>query len=298
MSEENGSIESSEEILDGSEEQSQEPQEQAAPIAEQRKMLKKLKLKFNGREVEEELPFEIDEAHAEYMTRQLQMAKLSQHKSQEFSQFEKEVASFIHELRTNPKKALSNPAIGLDIKQFAAQILEDEIAQAQKSPEQIEREKLEAELQALKEEREKEKEELQRAELERLTEREFERYDNLMSSALESSSLPKSPYVVKKMTEYMIQAVENGIDVEPKDVIPLIQEEMQSDVRDLLRALPADVVEKLLGDEIITSLRKSRVAAAKKAPVPVKSGIKDVGRQPEKKEAPAKQTTIRDFFGV
>lgn len=297
-----GAIESSS-LQEGAEQGSEEGQEeQIAPPQEQKaqekKLLKKLKLKFNGREVEEDLPFEIGEEHVEYMTRQLQMARLSQHKSQELSEFEREVGSFLQQLKSNPRKALSNPAIGIDIKQLAAEILEDEIKQASKTPEQIEKEALESELQSLKEEREREKEEMQRQELERLTEREFERYDNLMSSALESSNLPKSPYVVKKMTEYMITAVENGMDVEPADVIPKIQEEMQGDIQELLRALPPEVVEKLLGDEIINSLRKNRVAASKKPPAPIRSSIPDVGRQTEKKPAAVEKKTIRDFFGV
>lgn len=301
MSDEVNDSSESAELQESSEQESQEGQEQqveANPTAQEKKLLKKLKLKFNGREVEEDLPFEIPEEHAEYMTRQLQMARLSQHKSQEFSQLEREVGAFLQELKANPRKALANPSIGIDVKKLAAEILEDEIAQSQKTPEQIEKESLEAELQALKSEREKEKEELQRQELERLTEREFERYDNLMSSALETSNLPKSPYVVKKMTEYMIQAVENNIDIEPKDVIPLIQEEMHGDVRELLRALPPEMVEKLLGEEIITSLRKNRVAASKKPPVPVKSSLKDVGQRTEKKPVVEQPKTIKDFFGI
>lgn len=301
MSDEVNDSSESAELQESSEQESQEGQEQQVevkPTAQEKKLLKKLKLKFNGREVEEDLPFEIPEEHAEYMTRQLQMARLSQHKSQEFSQLEREVGAFLQELKANPRKALANPSIGIDVKKLAAEILEDEIAQSQKTPEQIEKEALEAELQALKSEREKEKEELQRQELERLTEREFERYDNLMSTALETSNLPKSPYVVKKMTEYMIQAVENNIDIEPKDVIPLIQEEMHGDVRELLRALPPEMVEKLLGEEIITSLRKNRVAASKKPPVPVKSSLKDVGQRAEKKPAAEPPKTIKDFFGI
>jgi hypothetical protein len=289
--------ESSEIVEEGQEQESQE--NIVEEIKEQKKMLKKLKLKFNGKEVDEDLPFEIPEEHAEYMTRQLQMARLSQHKSQELGQFEREVSAFLQDLKTNPRKALSNPAIGIDVKQLAAEILEEEIKQSQKTPEQIEREKLEQELQALKSEREKEKQELEARELERLTEAEFERYDNLMSQALETSNLPKSPYTVKKMTEYMIQAVENGIDISPADVIPLIQKEMESDVRDLMRALPPEMVEQLLGQEIISSLRKNRVTAAKKPPVPVKSAAKDVGNKTVQKQAEvAQKKTIKDFFGI
>lgn len=273
--------------------------EEEAPIAIAPKMLKKLKLKFNGREIEEDLPFEIEEKHADWMTKQRQMAMLGQHKSQEYNQLEREVGAFIEQLR-NPatrRKALSNPAIGMDIKEFAAQVLQEEIEESQKSPEQIREEELTRQLEELRAERETEKEAASRQELERLTDREFERYDNLMSSALESSDLPKSPYVVKKMTEYMIEAVENGMDIEPKHILPLIRNEMLGDVQEMLRSMPPEMVEQILGNDIISALRKNRVAASKKPPIPVKSGLRDVGIKTEKKAAPAKKETFKDFFG-
>ena len=272
---------------------------EAQPEVIQKKKIKQIKGKYNGKDFVEDLPFEIDEDQAEYFQRQLQMARMGQHKAQELSQFEREVGAFLQELKTNPRKALSNPAVGIDIKQLAAEILEEEIMEAQKSPEQIEKEKLERRLKELEDEREQERQAAQQAELERLTEREFERYDNLMSSALEGSDLPKSPYVVKKMTEYMIQAVENGIDVEPKDVIPLIRNEMLGDVQELLRSMPPEMVEQLLGNDIITALRKQRVAAAKKPPVPVKSAIKDVAKEKASEpKQPEKKMTIKDFMGI
>lgn len=289
----------SEEII--SDENLDEGQEaiEAAPEVIQKKKIKQIKGKYNGKEFVEDLPFEIDEDQAEYFQRQLQMARMGQHKAQELSQFEREVGAFLQELKTNPRKALANPAVGIDIKQLAAEILEEEIMEAQKSPEQIEKEKLERRLKELEDEREEERQAAQQAELERLTEREFERYDNLMSSALETSDLPKSPYVVKKMTEYMIQAVENGIDVEPKDVIPLIRNEMLGDVQELLRSMPPEMVEQLLGNDIITALRKQRVAAAKKPPVPVKSAIKDVAKKTSSEpKQPEKKMTIKDFMGI
>lgn len=289
----------SEEVIseEGLGEESLELQEEI-PVEVPKKKIKQIKGKFNGKEFVEDLPFEIDEEHAEYFQRQLQMARMGQYKAQELSSFEKEVGAFLQELKTNPRKALQNPAIGIDIKQLAAEILEEEIREAQKSPEQIEKERLEARLKELEEERERERQEMSQRELERLTEREFERYDNLMSSALESSDLPKSPYVVKKMIEYMIRAVENDIDVEPKDVIPLIRNEMLGDVQELLRGMPAEMVEQLLGNDIITALRKQRLAAAKKPPVPVKSAIKDVAKKSEVKDEPIKKMSIKDFLGV
>jgi len=193
MSENNESnVESSEE---NSEALGEEGSVEVAPTPAEVKKYRQLKLKFNGRETTEDLPFDVDEAQLEWMTRQRQMAMLSQSKSNELSNFEREVGAFLQELKTNPRKALSNPAVGIDIKQLAAEILQEEIEQSQKTPEEIRAEAAERRLQELTEEREKEREDMSVKELERLTEREFERYDNLMSNALETSDLPKSPYI-------------------------------------------------------------------------------------------------------
>jgi hypothetical protein len=278
------------------EEGSEQVEEQQLTPAQVKK-IKKLKLKFNGKEIEEDLPFEIDEAHQDWYVKQRQKAMLADHKSREYAQLEQEVGAFIQELRKNPRKALQNPAIGLDVKELAASILQEEIERSQKTPEQIRAEEAEARLQELMEERENEKKELEQKQLEMLTEREYERYDNLMSSALESSDLPKSPYVVKKMTEYMIMAVENGIDVDPKDVIPLIRDEIHSDVQQMFGSMPAEIIEQIIGKETLGKLKSRRVAAAK-PPVPVKSAAKDVGVKTESKKEAAKKQTMRDFFGV
>lgn len=292
---------SEEEIsLEEGEEGLETEQAQTQPLtAQQKKMIRQVRGKYNGKEFVEDLPFEVPEEHAEYIQRQLQMARMGQHKAQELSQYDREVMAFMQELQRNPKKALANPNIGVDLKKLAAEILEEEIIQSQKSPEQIEREKLQAELQALKEEREREKETLSKQELERLTEREFERFDNLISNVFETTNLPKTPYVLKKMTEHMIVAVENGINIDPKDVVPLIQNEMLGDIKESLSSMSPEQIEEFLGQEILDRLRKNRVAGAKKPPVPVKSSIKDIGASKSadskgKKEEPK---TMKDFFG-
>lgn len=286
------------EVDSGSEELSGDAPLEATPA--QKKKIKQLKLKFNGKEMVEDLPFEIDEDQQDWYIRQLQKGKLADHKSNEFSQLEKEVGAFIAQLR-DPKtarKALANPAIGLDIKELAASILQEEIERSQKSPEQLRAEEAEARLEELKSEREREKEEAQARELERLTEREFERYDNLMSSALESSDLPKSPYIVKKMTEYMIMAVENNIDIDPKDIVPIIRQEYHKDISEMFGGMPAEVIEQVLGKDTINKLKSHRKAKAQ-PPVPVRSAVSDVARKPTEERKPAeKKTTIKDFFGV
>lgn len=298
MSENNGAFDSApvESAEISNEESSEAIQEQLTPA--EIKKYKQLKLKFNGKETVEDLPFEVDEAQLNWMTTQRQKAMLADSKSREYAQLENEVGAFIQELRKNPKKALQNPAIGLDIKELAASILQEEIERSQKTPEQIRAEEAEMRLQELMEERENEKKDSEARELERLTEREYERYDNLMSSAIESSDLPKSPYVVKKLTEYMMMAVEHGIDVDPKDVIPLIRQEIHSDISQMFGSMPAELIEQMIGKDTLGKLKNHRKASAGKPPVPVKASVKDVAQKTEAKKEAVKKQTVRDFFGV
>lgn len=296
----NSSATASEEISNSEVDSGEESEELAPPTPAEIKKIKKLKLKFNGKDIEEDLPFEIDEAHQDWYVKQRQKAMLADHKSREYSQLENEVGAFIQQLRDpkTAKKALMNPAIGMDIKQLAAEILQEEIERSQKSPEQLRAEEAEARLQELMEERDREKKDSETRELERLTEREYERYDNLMSSAIESSDLPKSPYVVKKLTEYMIMAVENGIDIDPKDVIPMIRDEIHSDIQQMFGAMPAELIEQIMGKDTLGKLKNHRKASVNKPPVPVRAAVKDVAQTKEEKKEANKKQTVRDFFGV
>lgn len=269
---------------------------------EAKKMLKSLKIKFNGREYDEELPFEIpdDESSIEYMRNTLQMKKLAQTKAQEASQMQKEVINFLSELRKNPAKVLSDPKYGVDIKKLAASVIEDEIENAKKSPEQVEKEKIEKELKELKSQVEKEKEENKTREFERLQQQEYERYDVLMTQALDKSDLPKSPYVVKKIADYMLLGLQQNMDITPEDVLPLVREEMSVDLKEMFAAMPEEIVEQLIGTDTIDRIRKKRLQKAKVAPKPLNKSITDAGV--EKKETKdsknAKKVNMKDFFGI
>lgn len=279
--------------VEGSEsEESSEPvvEAKAAPVSSK----KKLKLKFDGKE--EDLEF--DPNDDDYLTKQFQLAKMGHKSAQELSTIRKQVDEFITELKKNPRKVLSDPNIGIDIKQLAAQVIEEEIENSRKSPEQIEFERTQAELKALKEEREKEKAEFNKKELERIQNQEYERYDMLMTQALEKSELPKSPYIIKKMADYMLLGLENNVDVNPMDIIPLVRDEMQNDLKEMFAVMPDEVIEALVGKDVINRIRKKNLAKAKaQPPVSSKSGIKDVGAKTSKEEDNVKKTDMKTFFG-
>ena len=276
-----------------------DPNATKAQKVEAKKMLKSLQLKIDGKNYTENLPFEIEdtEANRDYMTRQLQMGKMGQSRAQEKAVLEKQVREFITQLRTNPEKVLSDPNIGVDIKKFAAKVIEQEIENSKKSPHQLETEKLQAELQAVKESKDREMKDMQEREFSRLQSQEYERYDLLMTQALDTSDLPKTPYVVKKMADYMLLAINNGIDASPADVLPLVREEILGDLQSMFQIMPENVIEKMIGKETVNKLRKKAMATSRQTgKLPGK--INDVGSAPKPKTEVAKpKIPYAKFFG-
>lgn len=269
---------------------------------EAKKMIKELKIKFNGKEYTEQLPFEIEDSpeSVDYMKKHLQMSRLSQTSSQERAQLEKDVRNFIDELRKNPKKMLSDPNIGIDIKELAKQVIEEEIENSRKSPEQLEREKLESELKALKDEREKEKKDHLEREKIRLEAEAIERYDVLVSQALEKSTLPKTPYVVKKMATLLELGLKEGLDVTPEDVIPLVEEEIRGDIKDMFATMPDEAFEAFVGKDRFNSIRKKNIAKAKQASQATQSlKVQDTAQKKADKEDDKKdeKVSMKQFFG-
>ena len=262
------------------------------------KRIKELKLKVHGQEFTEELPFELDDnpEAVEYLTKQLQLSKAAQRAMQEKSTFEKQVGQFFQDMKSNTRAKLLE--LGIDPKEFAASVIEEEIKKAQMSPEQLKQMELEQELARLKEEARMKEEEFNQRELERVRAVEFEKIDAQMTQALDRSDLPRKPYVVRKMAEYMLIGANNGIDLTAEDVLPLVREELLGDLQEVINSLPEDKAEEFIGKEVLTRFRKKNLAKAKQTPASVKSTIKDVGGN-NKPQAPKSGDKVdyKKFFG-
>lgn len=283
------------ESIEGSQVEGQEAEAVEPPPAEI-KRLNKLKLKVNGQEMEEELPFDFNDSPeaVEYLTKQLQLSKAAQRAMQDKSTYEKQVAQFFQSLKGNTKQALQE--MGIDPKEFAASVIEEEIKKAQLSPEQRKQQELEDKIRELEKQREDEKEELTRKEMEQLQKMEFERIESQMSSAIEKSDLPKEPYIIRRIAEYMLIGAKNRIDLTPDDVIPLVREELLRDMNKIINSLPEDKAEEFIGKEVLNRFRKKNLAKAKQTGATVKAGIKDVGTKPAASNQPEQKVNYKEFF--
>jgi hypothetical protein len=276
---------------------------QSAKI-EAKKTLKKLTLKVDGEEFEEELPFDLpdDPKALEYMKRELQLAKMGQKRAQHAAGLEKDIVQFFDELQKNPKKALSNPLFKerLDLKKLAVEIMEDEIENSKKSPEQLELEKNRAELQAIREEREQEKQQAAAREHERLTEQYSEEYDKQITQAFETNRIPKTQLALSTIANYMDIAIQNGKDISINDLIPIVREDLSNGFQNYLSALPDEELDQYIPKAIQDRLRKKGLAKAKQVSSnPALKGASkapSIGKQVEKKEV-VKPETMKKFFG-
>ncbi len=273
------------------------PASDAAKTDQQIKELKKkLKIQVDGDESEEEFDWNDDKKLKEMA----QLAKVAKKRMAEKAETDKNVQEFLTALREDPRSVLSDPRIGIDIKKFAAKIIEEEIENSAKSPEQLRAEELQKELEKLKKEKESESKKREEETFAKMEQDAFDKYDRELNQVLEANKIPKNPYYIKKMANYMTLAVQNGIDVSPAEIMPLIQQEITSEFQQLIGVLPLDAVEDFVGKDVIKQIRKKYIDKARNKGRPTSmADIKGVDVSSRHQE-PAKVTTekvySKDFF--
>ncbi len=279
------------------------PEAKAAETAkvEEKKRLKQVSYKANGKDYSEDLPFEIDdnpEAVA-YLTKQLSLAKGAQEALHESSNTKKQVKAFVEYLGKDTAKALTE--MGINVKDLAAAVIEEEIKNSQMTPEQKELEELRTQKKAMEEERQRLKEQ---SESEARTKEEqlaYEKISNEIAAAISTTHLPKEPATVKRVAEYMRIANQHGVEVTAKDVMPFVEQDLKEELKSILEKLDDDAFEDYVGKERMTRQRKKNIAKSKSAPTTpatAKANTVEVKSEPKKEDkGESKKQLSKDFFG-
>jgi hypothetical protein len=266
---------------------------------------KSYKLKVGGKDVD------VDESE---LLKRAQMGYSADEKWQEAAKMRKQMDGFIQLLQRDPAKALEQ--MGYDVDKMAEERIQQRIAEMQKSPEQIEREKLQRELKDMKDRDAAREEEYRKNETERIQNQYAIELENDISSALDNNSygFPKTPYVVKRIADTMILAVQRGMDttndltpqqrqrlknITAKDVLPIVESEIKQELNDMYSASPDEVFESLVGKQRLNQYRKSKIKNSAKKPESA-SQVKQTGSKELKKtqesQAPTKKLSSKDFF--
>lgn len=290
----------SEEELDASDAadlEAQEAETKKSAEAALKALKKKLKIKVDGQELEEEIDFNDDEG----LKKRLQKARAFDRAAQESSSLKKQMADLIDLITKDPVSLLQRA--GHNVDELAEKHIERMIEQAKKSPEQIEQEKMREELRLAKEEAERLKAEKETAELERLRDQEAKNIENEISQYLDStkSAFPKNnPWVLRNVAQYMIAAMNAGYnEVSVKDVMPLVENQFKSDLQEMFGTMPEEVMEQLIGKGNIDRLRKMRLKQRKVSTETAKQIAKPTGQEPKKEQNKGqKKKSYKDLFNI
>lgn len=269
------------------------PEEAAKVQEEQRKALgkKRVPLKVNGRDMEYEVDLDNDEELAKY----LQKAMAADEKFQEAASIRKQMQQFVQALKSDPLSILSHPELGINIKDLAERVINNELEDLQKSPEQKRLEQLERDLKDREDKLKTVEEQKREAELARLEEQAFQELDRDIDEALKTTSLPKSAYVMKRIADTLINANELGYtEISVKDIMPYVEQTMEQELQEMFGRMPEEVIERLMGQNL-DRVRRSKIAKAKKvAPSVQETAAATKGKSQE--EAPKQKVKFKDYF--
>ena len=265
----------------------------------QEQLLRSYKIKVNGKEFEEK----IDLNNEAEVIKRLQLAKAADAAFQEraatkkqLEQMDAEMNDFLNRLKSNPLEILKHPELGLNLEQVAEMILQSKIEEESKSPEQKELEEARKKLKEFEESQKQLQEAKQKAEMERLEQEASQYIQNEIVSAIDTGELPNSPYIVSKMAQLLSVAYDNGIDVDAKDIVPIVKQAYMRDMREMLGKIPDELVEDLVTPDRVKAIRNKRIQAVKAKNSQSQVKIQDTGAKPSTKEEKQKRLYSKDFF--
>ena len=215
---------------------------------------KKFKIKVDGSEEE------LDE---DTIVKLAQLGRASNKRFQEAAQVRKQAEEFINLLKQDPRKVLTNPAIGVDPYKLAEDWLIEKLEQEKLSPEQQKIREYEQKLRSYEEEKRQQEEQRKAQEQEKLLAHYSQEYEKNIQDALASSGLPRTAKTVSRMAEYMSLALKNGIDLEPKNVVELVRQDYMKEIADLIGQTDGDALLQILGDNVANKIRKTDLARLK-----------------------------------
>ena len=266
--------------------------EKAGEISKQeaQSLRKKLTLKVDGQEFEEELDFNDDEG----LKRHLQKSKAFDKRLKEHSQYKNNVDQFLKRLQDDPEGLLEE--MGYDVDSMSEKRLAKKVEELKKSPEQLEKEKMQKELETLKKKIKEEADQKEQLALESAKNQHAQEIQHDIISSLDSakSKLPKNnPRVVEMVGQNMLFAMRNGFpNVTAKDVIPIVEKQYKEEIRRLMDASPEDFIEEYVGKENLDRYRKKQLAATRATAktTTAKQMVQDTGTTKKKEEVKPKKS--------
>lgn len=212
---------------------------------------RKYKFKSDGQEFEEEYD---DES----ITRQLSLAKAAQKRMNEASATRKQAETFIQMLQNDPMKVLNDDRImgSAKFREIAEQFLSKQLEDQLLSPEERTQRDREAKLKKYEDDEKEAMTKAEQAKLQQLEEHYSNEYQKTIMEALNSSSLPKNAFTVKRMASLMQKNLEHGLELPAQALAQMVKEDYQRELTSLIGGADASQILAMFGEETTNKLRK------------------------------------------
>lgn len=206
----------------------------------------------------------------------------------------RQLAESVLELfKTDPKQAFAK--LGKDAKKFAEEVLMEEINEAHLTPEQKKMRDLERYKSDMETKEQRAREEQERQQMEIFQQQVAQELQQDIVSVLQTADLPKNEYTVGRIAYYLEAAMTAGYDASAKDVVGLVKNEYETEIKRLLSSVPEDKLLTWIGDDMTKKVVKGHIArtGAKQKQAPRQNtGVK----LDQTAKAPERPATLRDFF--
>lgn len=230
----------------------------------------------------------------EDMRKLAQLGLAANEKFQQAADKIKQAEAIVELLQTKPEVALQR--LGFDVRKMAEEYLRNELQKEMMSPEE---QKVWQMQQKLAEYEAKEKERTDAEQANKIVELQ-RHYENELTDkiikAIDTYKLPKSERTISRIAEKLYVALENGYDIDPLDIAPLVKQEIDEELKGFYGHLDVDDMIRILGDDGLKKIRNYEVQRVKaKAPEnPLKT--QPVATAEKKEEKSSKKQSAKDFF--
>lgn len=213
--------------------------------------------------------------------------------TEKYKRNDKLMYDFVELLKNNPAELLKRA--GHDPKKFSEKFL-TEIIEEELMPEEqrrtmaLQREKEELERQ-LQEERTRQ----QQIQLDYLTEQHEKQISSEIIQELESSNLPKTPDMVRRIGYYMMRAAQQNMNVPIKRIISLVKSDIDKMNQEIFDNLSDDQLINFIGEDRAKRIRQIELQKIKR-PQPFQQSLQNESKVPKKTKLEEKKYLTRDEF--
>ena len=241
---------------EGSEDESEESEETDEELGDTI-----IKLTIDGKEIE------YDISDRERLANDLQLAYGSDKRFKEAKKLRGQALDLINKILENPEEILTNEALkarGFDFRDVAERFLYKQLQLEQMSDSERRAYENEQRIKKYEEQETLSKKQIEEQKINTLKEQYRESYQQQFISAVESTKLPKAPWVFSRMAEHMKTAIRKGYkDVTPLDVAPLVKQEWLEANRATLANVSDEELSEVLPKEMAERIRKQNIAKSK-----------------------------------